>query len=171
MAPVADLAAARKRRNRALGWGIGTLAAAAAAAVVVIALPKGSPSLQGNAAPPPSTGVGSQPTGGNGARGPEALSTGQLPTVLGTALGRDDYGPLADPAKRAACLAANGQDPNRTPAGAMQVILDGKPGTLMVLTTGTAAQFRLLVVGPDCAAGKPDRLAESVVGGVTPTTR
>jgi hypothetical protein len=110
-------------------------------------------------------------------------TTGGRPSAVGTpvtslnsatltaALGRSDYGPLTDPARRAACLAANQQDPNQTPAGAMQVTLAGKPGVLLVLTTGKLAQYRLLVVGPDCAAGNPDRLAEAVVGGVTVPTR
>jgi hypothetical protein len=167
MAPVADLAAARARRNKRIGWGAGALVAAAAAAVVVIAIPKGGSPLQGVAAPPPTTSDGAGAT----ATGPQSFTHATLPLALAAALGSDGYGPLADPARRAACLAANGQDPNRVPAGAMQVILDGKPGTLMVLTTGVTAQYRLLVVGRDCAAGTPDQLADTVVGGITPTTR
>jgi hypothetical protein len=42
---------------------------------------------------------------------------------------------------------------------------------LLVLTTGKLAQYRLLVVGPDCAAGNPDRLAQAVIGGGTVPTR
>jgi hypothetical protein len=111
-------------------------------------------------------------SGGSGDSPPEALTGGQLGSAaLAAAIGRTDYGPLRDPAKRAACLTANHQDPNQTPAGAMQVTLDGRPGTLMVLTTGRTAQYRLLVVGPGCAAGTPDPLADTVVGGVPPTTR
>ena len=169
LAPVVDLAAARRRRTRVVGWGVGALVAAAAVAVAVIAIPKGSPSLSGVAAP-----------GGNGATattapagqatGPEDLSSGQLPGAYTTALGRTDYGPLADPTRRAACLRANGQDPNRTPAGAMQVVMDGKPGIMLVLTTGVTAQFRVLVVGAACSADNPDTLANTVVGGVPPTT-
>lgn len=173
MAPVADLAAARRRTKR-LGWAAGALVAAAAVAVVVIAIPKGGSSLNGYAAPSQSSGAGATPpeSVGNGATAPspEALTQGTLAGALTTALGSDDYGPLSDPAARSACLAANGQDPNRAPAGGMRVTLDGKPGILMVLTTGVTAQFRLLVVGPDCAAGKPDQLANVVVGGPTPTT-
>lgn len=166
VAPVVDLAAARKRRNRRLGWGVGTLVAAAAAAVAIVAIPHGHQPIGGLAGPPPTTGAGT-PAGGA-----QALTSGQLGTATAVAaIGRTDYGPLADPARRSACLAANGQDPNRTPAGAMQVTLDGRPGTLLVLTTGRTAQFRLLVVGPGCAAGRPDRLADVVIGGITPTTR
>jgi hypothetical protein len=151
VAPVLDLARARKKRNQRVGWVAGVLVAAAAAAVAVIAIPHG-----GTTGGRPSA-VGTPVTSLNSA-------------TLTAALGRSDYGPLADPTRRAACLAANQQDPNQTPAGAMQVTLAGKPGVLLVLTTGKLAQYRLLVVGPNCAAGNPDRLAEAVVGGgIVPT--
>jgi hypothetical protein len=166
VAPVADLAAARARRNRRVGWGAGVLVAAAAAvAIAVVAVPHGGTSGPGIAEPAPTTG---QANGG----APVALTSGHLTAATAAAaLGRSDYGPLADPATRSACLAANEQDANRTPAGAMRVTLDGKPGVLMVLTTGELAQYRLLVVGPDCAAGHPDTLADTVIGGpgTTPT--
>jgi hypothetical protein len=154
MAPVLDLAHARKRRNQRMGWIAGALVAAAAVAVVVISLPRG--------------GTTSGVAGGQ----PLALTSGHLNgATLAAVIGRSDYGPLTDPTRRAACLTANNLDPNQPPVGALQVTLDGKPGVLMVLTTGRLAQYRLLVVGPDCAAGTPDRLADAVVGGLTPTTR
>jgi hypothetical protein len=170
VAPVVDLA--RARRTKRLGWSVGALVAAAAVAVVVIAIPHGGSPVTGIAAPPPTTAGGNPASGSPPGGPPEALTGGQLgSTALAAAIGRTDYGPLKDPAKRAACLTANHLDPNQTPAGAMQVTLDGKPGTLMVLTTGRTAQYRLLVVGPDCAAGDADTLADTVVGGVPPTTR
>jgi hypothetical protein len=151
-APVVDLAAARKRRTQRWGWAAGALVAAAAVAVVVIAVPRGGPPVQGVAAPP--------------------LTSGQLDgATLAGALGRSDYGALSDPTTRAACLTANHADPNQPPAGAMRVTLDGKPGELFVLTTGRTAQYRLLVVGEDCAAGRPDTLADTVVGGLPQPTR
>jgi hypothetical protein len=153
VAPVLDLARARKKRNQRVGWVAGVLVAAAAVAVAVISIPHGGGATGGQP-----RAVGTPVTSLNSA-------------TLTAALGRSDYGPLTDPARRAACLAANQQDPNQTPAGAMQVTLAGKPGVLLVLTTGKLAQYRLLVVGPDCAAGNPDRLAEAVVGGGTVPTR
>lgn len=162
-ARVVDLAAARRRRNRQLGWAGGILATAAAvaAAVLIVVAPHGG--TTGNpVAAPPSNGAGATAGGG------EALSSGglNLNVAIG-ALNRSDYGPLDTPQKRAACLAANGLDPNRQPAGGARVTLDGKPGVLMVLTTGQLARFRLLVVGPDCATGNPDTLANTVVGGAS----
>jgi hypothetical protein len=157
---VIDIARARRKRGQRLGWAAGALVAAAAVAVVVIAIPKGGSPGTGIAAPP-KTGV---PT--------RSLSSGQLgSTTLAAAIGRTDYGPLTDPAKLGACLSANQQDPTQRPAGAMQVTLDGKPGVLLVLTTGTTAQYRLLVVGDDCAAGNPAQLADTVVGGLPVPTR
>lgn len=150
VAPVLDLARARKKRNQRVGWVAGVLVAAAAVAVAVISIPR-------SAGTSPSA-VGTPVTSLNSA-------------ALTAALGRSDYGPLTDPARRATCLAANQQNPNQTPAGAMQVTLAGKPGVLLVLTTGKLAQYRLLVVGPACAAGNPDRLAEAVIGGGTVPTR
>jgi hypothetical protein len=154
-APVVDLAAARRRRTQRWGWAAGALVAAAAVAVVVIAIPRvGSPG-QGIAASPA-----------------QQLTSGQLNgATLAAAIGRTDYGALSDPAVRAACLTANHLDPNQTPAGAMRVTLDGKPGELLVLTTGTTARYRLLVVGDDCAAGQPDLLADTVVVGLPQPTR
>ncbi|HEX3791302.1 MAG TPA: hypothetical protein VHW44_25795 [Pseudonocardiaceae bacterium] len=160
VAAVVDLAAARKRRTRQVGWGAGIVAAAAAVvAVLLVVLPNSStPGGSNVAAPPPRQTSSAAPVALGSALGPQALTV---------ALGRSDYGPFADPKKLAACLSANGQDPNRTPAGAAQVTLGGKPGVLLVLTTGQTAQFRLLVVGADCAAGNPATLANAVVGGIT----
>ncbi|HEX4721273.1 MAG TPA: hypothetical protein VH333_02075 [Pseudonocardiaceae bacterium] len=156
VAPVIDLARARRRRNQRLGWGAGVLVAAAAVAVAVIGIPRGATS--------------GTPSAGDTAL---ALHSGQINGgTLAAVIGHTDYGPLADPAKRAGCLAANGQNPDQTPAGVLPVTLDGRPGVLFVLTTGELAQYRLLVVGPDCATGNPDRLDNLVIGGITtPPTR
>jgi hypothetical protein len=152
-APVADLARARRRRNQRWGWAAGALVAAAAVAVVVIAVPRGASPVTGEAAAPP-----------------QQLSSGQLTgTTVASAIGRSDYGPLSDQGRRSTCLTANhvtGQ-----PVGGMRVTLDGEPGILMVLTTGQTARYRLLVVGPGCAAGTPDELANVVVGGLPAPTR
>jgi hypothetical protein len=153
-AQVIELAKARRRRNNRLGWAGGVVAVAAAVAAVVLVV--GQP-----------RGAGGQPVA---AAPSQSASSGPLDMSMAlAAIGKSDYGPLADPARLSACLAVNGQDPDRKPAGAAQLTLNGKPGTLLVLTTGHTAQFRLLVVGPGCAVGNPDTLANAVVGG-TPTS-
>lgn len=165
MAPVVDLAHARGRRGRRIGWAAGVLVAAAAvAAVVVVTVPRGGSPATGVAAPPPTA---SQLPGG--ANQPVRLTTGELAsgTTVAAALRRGDYGPLSVPSAMAACLRANGV--SAAPVGGMQVVLDGTPGTLLILTTGTVARYRILVVGQNCAAGTPDRLADVTVGGPAPT--
>lgn len=161
IAPVVDIGEARRRRNRRLGWGSGILVAAAAAVGLIVAVLPGT-------TPSPGTGVAAPPPGSTGATPPEALTSGQLDAgLVSRATGKSDYGPFGDPAKRSACLAANRLDPDETPAGGMQVTLDGRRGTLMVLPTGKLAQFRLLVVGPDCSAGHPSTIADTVIGGIS----
>jgi hypothetical protein len=43
-------------------------------------------------------------------------------------------------------------------------VVDGRAGVLLVLPTGVAARFRLLVVGPDCAPGSPLTVSDTLVG-------
>jgi hypothetical protein len=44
------------------------------------------------------------------------------------------------------------------------VVVDGREGVLLVLPTGVAARFRLLVVEPGCAAGSPLTVSDALVG-------
>ena len=79
-------------------------------------------------------------------------------------------GPLGDQGQLQGCLAANHVPERATVAGAKQLKLDGKAGVLLLLTTGKSAQFLLLVVGQDCAQGRPSTINDSVIGtGVVPT--
>lgn len=84
--------------------------------------------------------------------------------ALRTGLGRADYGPLADPDRRAGCLAAQADPPVTAPVGAREVVLDGRSAVLFVFTTGVAARFRVLVVDAACGPGRPLTLADRVVG-------
>ena len=170
IAPVVDINAARDRPRRAkrdpkqtrrlalTASLVGVAAALIGAAIVV---------LPGLGSSPPST---SQNAGG-APTSQLSVNSGQLGSVaLAQALHKSDYGPLTNPQQLSGCLKANGQDPNEKPVGAMQITLDGKPGTLLVLTTGVLAQYRLLVVGPSCSATSSATLANQVIGGMpTPT--
>ncbi|HEY2694544.1 MAG TPA: hypothetical protein VGJ45_03690 [Pseudonocardiaceae bacterium] len=170
IAPVVDINAARDRPRRAkrdpkqtrrlalTASLVGVAAALIGAAIVV---------LPGLGSSPPST---SQNAGG-APTSQLSVNSGQLGSVaLAQALHKSDYGPLANPQQLSGCLKANGQDPNEKPVGAMQITLDGKPGTLLVLTTGVLAQYRLLVVGPSCSATSSATLANQVIGGVPAPT-
>ncbi|HWE90584.1 MAG TPA: hypothetical protein VG317_14075 [Pseudonocardiaceae bacterium] len=166
MAPVVDLAAARSRRNRRLGWATGLVAAAAAVIGIGVVIAPGGGSPGSTVAGPP---TGSTPTGT-----PLAISgPGQgghgVSTALGAALARQDFGALAGGGQLSACLFANSVAPGVRPAGATPVVLDGRPAELLVLTTGRAAQFRLLVVGPSCGVDGAQKMADTVVGGLPST--
>ncbi|WP_370969762.1 hypothetical protein [Amycolatopsis sp. cg9] len=153
-AQVVDLAAARRRRNKRLGWAAGVLTAAAAAVVAVtVAIPNtsqqaGTPNV---AAPAPSG-----PSVGNDGAGAQAL--------VGKAIGVRDFGPLQTEDKLDACIAAAGLDPKVRPEGIRPVNVGGKAGVMIILTTGKLAQFRLVAFGADCGPGNPAVLFDKVVG-------
>jgi hypothetical protein len=145
------------RRRPALVAGALVAAAAAVVALVavVLAAPGPAPAPRApTAAPAPPVTVPDVPV----------LAGGDGPAALRAGLGSTDYGPLAAPGRLAGCLAAHGVPAGVRPVGARQVVVDGRPGVLLVLPTGTAARFRLLAVGPDCATGVPFTLSDTLVG-------
>ncbi|MCD2186450.1 hypothetical protein [Actinomycetospora soli] len=142
----------RPGRRWAATAAVGLVAAAAAAVAVVVLGPSG-----GGPVPPPA------PTAAPTPGAPVVLTSADLPQALRSGLGGRDGTP--DPAARASCLVAHGLPAGTVPVGSRAVVLDGRPGTLYVLTTGVAARFRLLVVGPGCAPGTPDTLGDVTVGG------
>lgn len=155
-APVIDLAAARKRRNRLAGWGAGVLAAAAAAiAVAVVVVPDDSTGGTPQAQDPPA-----QTDTNNDAAPPEqplALHGDNLNSAIGALTGEDDYGPLENQEGLAACLEAL-DIPAGDPLGVRQVTYDGKPGVAALLGAGEGSdpgRFRLVVVEPTCTADNP----------------
>ncbi|MHA6797254.1 hypothetical protein ACVGVM_27620 [Pseudonocardia bannensis] len=80
-----------------------------------------------------------------------ALRTGELAAAGASAIGAADLGDLADPARRAGCLREIAVPaPEGTVLGGRRVLLDGRPGVLLVLPTGILGTFRLIVVDPDC---------------------
>lgn len=164
-APVADFGARRRRRR---GWSrVGLAAAAAAIAVLALGvLPLTVDQLRGvqleisgtpRAGDALGTATGVQPAE------PMALTRGNLGGALDQALAARDFGPLSPPGMMPDCLTANGVA-DTEPLGALEITLDGRPGVLIVLPTGRIAEFRLLVVGPDCGPGNPSRMADAVAG-------
>ncbi|MGW3960440.1 hypothetical protein ACWED2_11520 [Amycolatopsis sp. NPDC005003] len=151
-AQVVDLAAARRRRNKRLGWAAGVLTAAAAAIVAVtVAIPNTSQQTgTPNVAAPTGPSVGSD---GAGAQ-----------ALVGKAIGVRDFGPLQNEDRLDACIAAAGLDPKVRPEGIRPVNVGGKAGVMIILTTGKLAQFRLVAFGADCGPGNPAVLFDKVVG-------
>ncbi|MGW5743204.1 hypothetical protein [Amycolatopsis sp. NPDC003861] len=151
-APVVDLAAARRRRNKRLGWAAGVLTAAAAAIVAVtIAIPN-TPQQTGT----PNVAAPTGPSVGSDGAGAQAL--------VGKAIGVRDFGPLQNEDRLDACIAAAGLDPKVRPEGIRPVNVGGKAGVMIILTTGKLAQFRLVAFGADCGPGNPAVLFDKVVG-------
>lgn len=153
-APVVDLAAARKRRNRMAAWGVGVLTAAAAAvAITVVALPGnetgGTPSAEGgdtNTEAP-----GNVPPGNND-EGRPALRSTELGKAIGLLNGKTDYGPFGDAQGFKECLSKQGV-PATNPVGASPVTLDGKEGVAALLGAGTEiGHFRVVVVDSSCSS-------------------
>lgn len=147
-APVIDMAAARRRRTKRMGWAAGVLTAAAAAvAVTFVALPNeetGSP-VAGNEANSSSE----QPDAGNAP--PLALSESDLGPAINGLQNHEDYGSFADEAEFKACLTdvADIQDPQVI--GAREVTLDGTEGVAALLADGEGERrFRLVIVDPAC---------------------
>lgn len=147
----------------------GLLAGAVAAALALLLTVAGLGRTTGSDTPPPratDTPTRVEPPPGP-APGPDRPRLGE-PDVgvvaLRAALGRAEFGPLSDPSRRAACLAAHGVPPGTVPAGAREVVWRDRPAVLFVLTTGVAARFRVLVVEPACAADRPLTLADRIVG-------
>jgi hypothetical protein len=152
---VTDLATERRRR-RGLLAGAGLLAAAAAAVgVIAVANLTGG---QTSGAPQAAATASDQPLP------PLPLDNATLGAALDDAMARHDYGPLGAAGRLQACLGANAIDPAGEPLGAREVTLNNRPGVLLVLPTGTAARFRLVVVPPDCGPARPGLLAETIVG-------
>jgi hypothetical protein len=157
-APVVDLAAARKRRNRMAAWGAGVLtAAAAAAAIAFVAVPGqetgGTPSAEGgkNTEAP-----GDNQPPGNSAEPPLALSKGNLGAAIGQLNGKKDFGGLQDAQGLEDCLDAHQVPSSGEPIGVSPVTLDGKPGIAALLGAGTQqGHFRVVVVEPTCTADDP----------------
>lgn len=155
VAPVVDLAAARRKRNRRVGWTSGVVAVAAAAvAAIAIAVP-GSQDTTGPpvAAPPPSSQSGGSELSLRSDQ-PQA-AVGQLST------GVKDYGPLGNAQRLSTCLQEAGFAPTASPIGVRPGTLDGQPAVLVLLTTGELAKFRLIALSPDCG---PKPLLDQVVG-------
>ncbi|MHC1558250.1 hypothetical protein ACR9E3_04795 [Actinomycetospora sp. C-140] len=150
------------RRRPSARW---LVAAAAAVAVVAVAAAVAASATAGSGPTPapPTAAPGPAPTAPGGTEVP-VLAGGDGPAALRAGLGRSDYGPLADTDRLAGCLAAHRVPAGVRPVGAREVVVDGRPGVLLVLPTGVAARFRLLVVEPGCAAGAPLTVSDTTVG-------
>ncbi len=87
-----------------------------------------------------------------------------LVTVATSAVGVVDVGDLGDPARREACLRAVLPDAARERLlGGRRVILDGRPGVLLVLATGARGELHVVTVDPGCGPAGGTLLAQVTV--------
>jgi hypothetical protein len=147
VAPVADMAAARRRRNRRMGWAAGVLTAAAAAvAITFVALP-GEQETGGVAEPGDQAGT-SQGQSENVP--PLALTGNDLGPAISGLTGQKDYGSMDDEQGLRDCLSELGIDKPQV-IGAREVTLDGTEGVAALLAGGDDGhRFRLVIVDPQC---------------------
>ena len=147
LAPVVDLAAARRRRSRVMGWSAGLLTAAAAVAAIALISPgtttTGSPMAGGS----PDTGAPSNQG--------VVVDPGNPAAAFGDIQGVQDYGPLGSREQLEACLKANDIPVTGQPIGVKPGKVDGQDAVLVVLTTGELARYRIVAVSPDCSGSNP----------------
>jgi hypothetical protein len=74
-----------------------------------------------------------------------------------------NWGPLADPDRRAACLSGLGYASSTPVLGARPVDMNGRPGILMLLAADSPGKVLALVVAPDCTAAHTGLLANTLL--------
>ncbi|WP_436492996.1 hypothetical protein [Actinokineospora sp. HUAS TT18] len=151
VAPVVDLAEARRKRSRRMAWGGGLLTAAAAAVAITFAvLPGGQPTTGGVAAP--ATTTAPAPGASDGAQvKPLAVTSSDIGGAVGKIGDSKEYGPLKNQAGLDKCIESAGLDAKSQTIGVHPVNLDGTEGVMALLTTGDITKLRVLVVKPDCS--------------------
>jgi len=93
------------------------------------------------------------------------VSRVDLVAVATSTVGTVDVGALADPGRREACLRAVLPDAaGERLLGGRRVVLDGRPGVLLVLATGTRGGLRVVTVDPGCGPAGGALLAQVRVG-------
>lgn len=156
VAPVVDMADARRRRNRRMGWAAGVLTAAAAAvAVTFVALP-GEQSTGGSPVAGDNKNDSSEQAPGDAP--PLALSGNDLGPAIGGLTGQEDFGPMEDEQGLKDCLEAH-DIPDEQIIGAREVTVDGAEGVAALLAGGEDDhRFRLVIVEPTCTGDDPGTL-------------
>ena len=85
------------------------------------------------------------------------------PQIVGLLSRSPDYGPLADPQRRASCLSGLGYSAATPVLGARPVDMHGRPAVLMVLAADTPRTLLVLVVEPGCSSAHTGLLANTLV--------
>jgi hypothetical protein len=143
----------RLRGPQLIGLAVGTVAVLAAAVVGALMLARGpesryprGPSAEQITAPRPAADL-------------------PLPDdeILALTSRPPDYGPLADPRRRASCLTALGFPATVAPLGARPVDMHGTPAVLLLLPGARTDDVVAIVVGAGCDAAHPGLLANATL--------
>lgn len=153
---VVDMAQARRKRTKQLGWGAGLLTAAAAV-VAAVALTLPSQSTQGTPLAEDET--------SQSADQPLSLRGDDVAAGANKTIGVENFGPFEDRAGLDACLAANGLTIDNDLLGVRPATVEGQEAVLAVFTTGALAQYRLLAFPASCDKDTPGIIYDEVVGG------
>ena len=93
------------------------------------------------------------------------VSSVDLVALASSTVGTVDVGALADRARRESCLRAVLPDAaGERLLGGRRVVLDGRPGVLLVLATGTRGGLHVVTVDPECGPAGGALLAQLRVG-------
>jgi hypothetical protein len=85
------------------------------------------------------------------------------PQIVGLLSHSPDYGPLADPQRRASCLSGLGYSAATEVLGAQPVDMRGQSAVLMLLAADTPRTLLVLVVEPGCNSAHTGLLANTLV--------
>lgn len=85
------------------------------------------------------------------------------PEIFGLLHRPPDYGPLADPQRRASCLAGLGYPASTQVLGAQTVDINARPGVLLVLPGDPSGTLAVFAVAPNCSAADTGLLADTRV--------
>jgi hypothetical protein len=99
---------------------------------------------------------------------PLSLDGVDLATAGLAVRGDFDVGDLADPARRAGCLRAvapSGVAPDAPLLGGRDVVLEGRPGVLLLLAAGGRGRLHVVVVEPGCGQERGGLLGALTIGG------
>lgn len=97
------------------------------------------------------------------ASAPTAVLPLSEPEILELLDRRPEYGPLADPARRAGCLAGLGYPASTHLLGAREVTVNGHSGVVLLLPGTPEGTIIALAVAPHCSSADTGLLADTTV--------
>ncbi|ORB64894.1 hypothetical protein [Mycobacterium scrofulaceum] len=151
--PVAHAARPRPRPTRVLATVIGVGA-------VIAAIGVGTAALITAPEPAPSTQVTAEHIT---VSTPPMVIPLSAEEIVGLLSQRPDYGPLADPVRRASCLTGLGYPASTQVLGARRVEINARPGVVLVVPADTPRSLAVYAVALNCNAADTGLLANTQI--------